>query len=382
MAVKSALDALNAALESGGTPADDENDVTPPETEEVEADETDGDAPDGEETETDETPDGEEDEGDETPDGEEDEGGEKPDGEEGDGEGEESGETAEEKAAREAAEKAAELGTGDILEDPIPKDLNKRTQGRIVSLIDTVKELQPDAQIGRELMGHIEASQMTAEEFSMALTFGKLKHSDNVEDNRKAYQILWQGIKELAPLIGETIPGVDPLDGHADLQKRVAEKTLDPKDASEIAAGRNRVKATQNAQQRAQQSQQTAQQREQERVQAEERTRKELNEVGKDLAASDPHFEAKMEFLKKQKPGKDGLTPMQRIAKAPAQFRVNAFLRTFMAIKLPAAAPVGQKQKPKPQPMRAGKVPAAGAGGVRREPKSAIEAMDVALGLK
>jgi hypothetical protein len=241
-------------------------------------------------------------------------------------------------------------------------------------LVSTVKTLQPDAEIGRELMGHIQSSQMTADEFSMAITFGKLKHSDSVEDQRKAYAILWNGLKELAPMIGETLPGVDPLEGHQDLRDRVAAKTLDPKDAAELAAGRNRIKATQAATQRAAQNTQTAQERARQNAEHEAQVRGELNALGRDLAANDSQFEAKMARIPAEVRAK--------IKAAPPGLRVNAFLKAYLAVKVPPKAAPAAGVRPKQQPMRAGKVPAAGGNGVRREAKSAVEAMDFALGLK
>jgi hypothetical protein len=378
MAVKTALEALDAALATGGTP--------PPSSE---VDEELPETPSGEENDEETPPTGDEDDGAGETDGEDGEDAGETDGEAGDGDETEetdeekaareteeaAAETPEAKAAREKAEKAAERGTGDILEDPIPKDLNQRTQTRMRSLIETVKELQPDAEIGRELMGHINQSMMTADEFNMALTFGRLKHSDNVEDNRKAYSILMQGLKELAPIIGETLPGVDLLEGHPDLAQQVKEGKLDPKIAAEAAAGRNRRKAEGLAATRAQENQQTANQRAQQQQQQAAAVKKELNELGADLSANDPQFEAKMRAMSKEQKAKINATPLG--------LRVNAFLKTYMAIKLaPKGAAPAVGKKPGPQPLRAGKVPAAGGNGVRRAPKSAVEAMDFALGLK
>jgi hypothetical protein len=374
MAVKSALEALEASLASGGAPVtteeDDEVVVTPP-TGDDDADAgADGDADaDADADETDEDADAD---ADADADGDADGDADADADADADGDGEI--ETPEAKAAREKAEKEAARGTGDILEDPIPADLNKRTQERITKLIESVKELQPDADVGRELMGHIEASHMTADEFSMALTFGRLKHSDNIEDNRQAFNILMQGLKELAPLIGETLPGVDLLEGHPDLTAKVKEGKLDPKDAAEIAAGRNRRKAEGVAATRAQANAQTAQQRTQQQQQQAAAVKKELNDLGADLLANDPQFEAKMKAMSKEQKAKINATPLG--------LRVNAFLKTYMSIRPPAKGTVpANSRKPGQQPLRAGKVPAAGGGNVRREAKSAVEAMDVALGL-
>lgn len=377
MAAKSALDALNESLAANGVAVSGD----PPDDEVIEGDPPGGEDPSDEEIVEGDPPDEEIVEGD-PPEGDETGGEDDPD--DSDETDEEktareaaeaaAAETPEAKATREAAEKAAARGTGDILEDPIPKDVTKRTQDRMVKLIETVKEYKPDAEFGRELMGHITASQMTADEFNMALVFGRYKHSDSIEDNRKAYAILWQGLKELAPLIGESLPGVDPLEGHPDLQLRVTAKTLDAKDAAEMAAGRNRRKADSAAATRASQHSQTEQQRAQQSQQLEASVKKELNALGHELFEQDKQFEAKMKTMTKaQKAG---------IANSPPGLRVAAFLKTYLSLKVPVRVAAPASGKPKPQPMRAGKVPAAGGNGVRREPKSAVEAMDFALGLK
>jgi hypothetical protein len=311
------------------------------------------------------------------------EGGDAEGGEDG-GEGGEGGEgeTPEQKAAREKAEKAAAAEPPDHVNDPIPTNLTQRTSERMQWLANEVKTLTPRAAQGDELIGYIRQSNMSADEFSMALTFGRLKHSDDVEDKRKAYQILWSGIKELAPLIGETLPGVDPLEGHPDLQARVREQKLDPKDAAELAAGRNRRKADAAAATRAGERRTSAEQQRQNMEALEKQCRADMNELGQQLAGLDTNFERKMALLQKSPKGADGMTVLQRIAMTPPQLRVNAFLKAFRAVKLPAKPPGGKPNggKPGQQPLRANQQPAAGAG-VKREAKTPIEAMNHALGL-
>jgi hypothetical protein len=369
MPAKDALAAMNEALKpvlptaESAPPTDEVEEVEPPEPEEVETPEGE-ETPEGAETETEETEtpeaEGEEIETDET-------------------------ETPEAKTAREKQEALDKANPPDHINDPIPTDVTPRTQERMRFLADEVKRLAPTAAQGEELLGHIESTGMTPDEFAMALTFGKLKHSDDTADHEKAYAILWQGLKEIAPLIGRTLPGVDPLEGHADLQARVLAKTLDAKDAAELAAGRNRKAAEQAAAQRASQNRNQTQAQTQARERAEEQSRQDLNELGQNLAEVDPQFEAKMAALKAMPKGPDGLTPMQRIAKAPPQLRTNAFFKAFRAVKLPLkggkpAAGAKPGAKPGQQPLRANRQPASGAG-VKREPKTAVEAMSMRMGL-
>jgi hypothetical protein len=364
-----------AAAQEQDPPTGNENDEQDPPEGEESGDEG-GDPPEGDENDGEDPPEGDE--------GEEGDGEEGEEGAEGaEGEGGEA-ETPEQKAERERQEAEAAKKPPDHVNDPIPEGLSKRTTERMSFLANRVRELEPMASQGEELIGYINSSGMNAEEFGMALTFGRFKHSDNVDDHRKAYAILWQGLKELAPLIGETLPGVDPLEGHQDLKDRVTAKTLDPKDAAELAAGRNRRKAEQTAMQRASQNVQATTEQRRKAAELEEATRVELNDLGRQLAATDPQFEVKMKALQAAPRGADGLTPMQRIKNAPPQLRVNAFLKAFLAAK-PAAPKAGVAaggKTPGRQPLRAGKVPAAGGAGVKREPKSPIEAMDFALGLK
>lgn len=374
MPVKSPIEAMDAALAAIGTPASPgvTDDELPPEgDEEIEENPPTGD--------DDETPpgDGEGDPpGDDDPAGEGDGDPDETDEEKAEREAAEAAaaETPEQKAEREAAE-AASAEPPDHVNDPIPEGLTKKTSERMQFLANRVRDLEPEAETGRELIQHINNSNMTADEFSMALTFGRLKHSDNVEDHRKAYAILWSGLKELAPLIGETLPGVDLLEGHPDLAKQVQDGKLDAKIAAEVAAGRNRRKADTAAATRAQQNNQSANTRAQQNAQLETQVKGELNELGKNLAKNDKQFEAKMALLTK--------ADRAAIQNTPPGLRVAAFLKKYVALKITAKPAAGKPGgKPGQQPLRAGKTPASGGSGVRREPKSPVEAMDFALGLK
>lgn len=347
------LAAVNAAIDGDETPEGVE-------TEEEEE----GEAPNAEDTDTnEEEASGEDAEGEET-DGEDAEG-EETDEEEADGE-EKPEQTEEEKAA------AAALAE-DPLDAPIPKTLSERTQERMRSVIGMVKEFQPKAQQYDELIGYISGTGASADEFSMQLTYAKLLHSDNIEDNRQAYAILVSEQKSLAERLGITLPGQSPLEGHADLQDLVKAGKTTPEIAAEVAANRNAVKAADAHRTAAQQRAQQAVGNTEAAKTADLASRAALNDLGAHLEATDPKFKAKIALMPKE--------TMAKIWQTPANLRVNAFLTAFRAIKLPAKAAAVVAGKPNVkkavnQPLRANRQPA---GGTKGAPKSALEAMNVAI---
>jgi hypothetical protein len=356
MADKTALDALNKAI--GAPPADETEQVETPETEETEQEEVETTETEG--TETEETEEGSEgEEGTEGEESEETEEGDEP------AEGEETDEDGEKPAKK--TEPRAEPND---LDDPIPEGIAERTKGRITRLVDQVKDLAPRAAVGDELLQHVRQAGLDGDQFGALLTYGRLKNSDNIEDNRKAYNLLMVGLKQLAPKIGEVLPWANPLEGHPDLQARVDAKTLDVKDAAELATARNRVTAENTAAQRAGERRNQDQERGRVNAQLEQQCVEDMNELGAQLQSVDRDFERKLKAM----------TPAVRaqIKATPPQLRVNAFLKAFRAIKV-APRPVMTQKKPGNQPMRV-KTPAAG-GKMKAEPKSALDALNMRLGL-
>jgi hypothetical protein len=342
------LDAVNAAL----TPSDPTPPTETTETPEVETPEI-TETPETPEVETPETPEVEE-----TPPEE--------------GAAEEVEKTPEQLAADEA-EKAKKEKPMDAVNDPIPATAAPRTQERLRTLISSNKELtskltnaEKIVEQHNTLLETINSTGASPEEFSMQLSYAKLIHSDNIDDKRQAYNILLNELKAIAPLVGEVLPGDDPLRGHEDLRQEVAAKAITPERAAEIAKWRNTQSATQRHSQQVGAKQESQQQFEQ----ATAKARGDLNALGESLRTSDADFQRKYDIIV------PALKPI--FADLHPSKWVGAFQQAWNQLKLPPA-PAAAVTAPKPpvnQPLRANKSPS---GGGVAQPKSAREAIDGAL---
>lgn len=272
--------------------------------------------------------------------------------------------TAEEKAAADAAAAAAK--PKDPVNDPLPNALKKETKERMESLITTVKTVTADRDRvmaeQKEFMSHIEATGATPQQYSQSLQIMGMLNSGEPVKVKQAISVLQQIIAANARVVGEPIPGVDMLSGHADLQEAVADGSISQKHAEELAAARERNNHQQT--QSAQQQQATQQQQQWEREVA--AGKQALTELGNRLMA-DPEFAAKRAIL---------VPALQAtFAKSNPATWAATFEAAYKNLKLPA--PVRQKTVvPANQPLR-GK---AGAGGVVKSPGSMLEALNQGLG--
>lgn len=350
-----ALDAINSALESitpkapdsTGDAAGDE-----PETDEAEGEEGTGEAPEGE-----------------APAGEEDPEGEGPDGKKKD----EAEETPEQKAARELAEtpeqKTARLAEEtkkkpDPINDPIPQTVAPRTRERITSLIKEVKDRDGIVEQHRELFNTIQSTGVSPENFGHTLTVLRLFNSDKIEDNRQAYIFLQSQVAEMAKKLGETVPGVDPLEGHADLKEAVEAQSISSQHAGELAAARNRAAAVIAANNANTQTQEAAAA---EWNQANTVAKAALNALGKTLSGLDANYETKAKaVMAKITPTLGGIHPSKW---------VQLFQDEYAALGKKVVTVPGAK-KVTGQPLRPNKQPA---GGGQKQPGSALEAVEAAL---
>lgn len=257
----------------------------------------------------------------------------------------------------------------DHVNDPIPQELKAATQERIRSLASEVKDLRPIAETGRLLLTAMEDARMSPEELDHAIGYSKLIKSDNIEDKRKGYAILMNELKALAPMIGETLPGTDPVAAHADLVQEVKDGKLTPERAREIAVNRERQKAGAAHREQSDARAQNEAAFERARVSAVA----ELNTLGQQLASEDPHYQAKY----------DAIVPALKIAFQnvhPSRWK-QVFLNTYQNWKMPAAAsapaaPAAPAVPAGPTPLRANKQPA---GGGVKTPTTMREAMDAAI---
>lgn len=160
---------------------------------------------------------------------------------------------------------AKDAATDDaILDDETPKDYKGRTREQFEKLKERGNHYRQEAQTLQarltEMAPAIEReanftrllvdSEGTPEDVGTAISLIRAINKGTIEEKRNGLAVVnaLRGI--LADQLGEALPDVDYLAGHADLQKRVQEGDLAPEDAKEIALSRRTTKvATETASQ-------------------------------------------------------------------------------------------------------------------------------------
>lgn len=243
----------------------------------------------------------------------------------------------------------------------MPEGLGAKAQERFQKLANGIKER--DAQI-QELTGAVGYVQQTfqqhgvqQEQFEQAVgVIGML----NRGDYRGALQVLDEQRRLIALQLGEPLPGVDALAGHADLRQAVDGLQITEAHAIEIA----RARGQQQAQQQAQQTAQQAQQRQQSEQQAVQRAQADVDAWWKQLASTDLDAPA-IEAILLPKLGEllQGVPPAQWVGLMKTQY--NLIKESVGAFRRPAPAAT-----PSPAPLRA-----TGQAGAVGKPSSMHEAM-------
>lgn len=363
MAEKTVMDEVNAAL---GDALGGEDPPEPITTEEEIPDET-GDA--------DAEGDAEGDEGEVSDDaeGDEPEGEEKPEGEVGPNGERERNADGTWKAKTEAkfdkdGKPIVEAKKVDPVNDPIPKDLNKGTQERIRTLIDTTKTVTAERDEIKQnfdfMVNGIQQTGATPQQYGETLSWLALFNSNDPKQQEKALELVETVAERLATLLGKERTVGDPLGQHADLKEAVAKGQITAQYAKEIARTRNgqtfRTEIATSASQEQQQRQAAAQE--------EHDGRLALTELEKTLQASDPDYATKKAILV------PSLKPI--MATIRWSERKDKFLAAYRALQLPKGGTVSRPKTPVNQPLRAGKQPA---GGQTKAPSSMLEAISGAL---
>lgn len=260
------------------------------------------------------------------------------------------------------------------LNDPIPNALKRETKERIQTLAGKVRELIPALetakQQNREILGAIQETGASPEQFGQALDYLRMVNSPSVADREQAFAFLQQELAAMARMLGKPIPGVNMLEGHLDLIDELATGRITPERAQEIAAAREARKFDQQRSQ-ATTEHQRAQQRQQQAIDA---GRQALNNLGRQLKGRDgAAYDAKRAVLVKT------LAPV--FARIPPEHWAATFQRAYDELPAHAFAP-----PPPPVP----RVPANGggntplratnpAGGAVQAPKSPLEALEMGL---
>jgi hypothetical protein len=252
----------------------------------------------------------------------------------------------------------------------LPKDVKQETRERFEAIkvkFDAVSERASRAEsIATRWHETIQSTGATPEQFNKVLGALKDANSGTPEGLMRYYQALQEEIKPLAKLLGVEAPGVDPLDEFPELKARVADEDdgLTRADALLLARAQKRealqtVHATTTASTEAQQ-------------QAFNYGINAVAQLGASLKAANPSvFAAKFPIMQ---PIIDNV-----IATLPPDKWVAAITKTYNELPTPAAVAAPHTPTPVvPPSIRPG---ASGTGGFNKEPGSALEAMDMALGL-
>ncbi len=268
----------------------------------------------------------------------------------------------------------------DHVNDPIPKELNARTQERIRSLVGSVKERDSALEVQGNLIKAIQDTGVSGNDFAETIGFLRLVNSQKPEDIKAALTIVQQQAKALALRLGEEIPGVDLLEGHPELQDAVKYGQITRAHALQVAQLENQKRAAKEAEARTRTESQDKAGLEAARTQA----ITVLNDIGVQLQKTDPDYQRKYDAL--VEPMKAAF-PHIHPSKWPEAFQ-NAWkaLKLPPAVAAPAEPPAGMirdasgkfvKAAPKSTPIRPANP--AGSGGGAKAPGSVREAIDSAL---
>jgi hypothetical protein len=274
-------------------------------------------------------------------------------------------ETPEEKTAREAAEAAA-IKKPDAVNDPIPAGLNKRTAERMKELIDTVQQQKAIVESHTQLFDAVREAG-SPDEFAAMLNYMRGVRSNDPAVLDKAYEMLQGELRGLAIRMGKPLYEVNLLRDPAnqDLVDEIRDGTITNNRAHELALARETQK------------QRTGNTKREEIATTAEEDRQtgmsDLNTLEQQLIVRDgeANYRAKRTVLES--------TLKATMKKVNPREWKEIFADAYDGLKL-APPPVAAVTPNivRQQPLRP-KQPA-GASGANTEPKSALDAMNLALG--
>jgi hypothetical protein len=260
----------------------------------------------------------------------------------------------------------------DHVNDPIDARLAPRTQERIRSLADEVKQLREVSENNGQMIGAIMNTGATPQEFGAMVGYLGAVHSDDPAKLEAAYQLLQSELQGLALRMGKPLAEVNWLEGHQDLIDAIRSGATTRELAIEIAMNRASVKRTKEIA--------AAKAKQTETVQATEKDTQtataELDALGDELLAADPLYKAKYDaIVPKLKAEFAKIHPRQwktRFLEEYARAKVGA---PKAAPKAAPGAPVVPVNKPKGQPLR----PSTPSGTTAKAPGSALDALSSAI---
>lgn len=255
----------------------------------------------------------------------------------------------------------------------MPDGLTPKAQARFRELTDTLRTTSQRAQTAEQAMtqfrGVLDQAGTTPQQLGAMLEFGRLMNEGGPENLRAALSVLDQQRAFIAQALGEELPGVDLLAGYPDLQTAVEQLDITPEMARRIAAERAQAQRQQAQVQAQLQGLETARTRSQAQAQVQQ-VSQQIDAVGAQWAAQDPDFQAKWSVISanldtlRDAEGRVQLPPGQWLPWLQRQYEVVS--RAW------PARPAAPRQ---PGPLTASSL----AGGGAPAPKSALEAMELAL---
>ncbi len=282
-------------------------------------------------------------------------------------------ETPEQKAAREAAE-AAKLAKPDHVNDKIPEGLNKRTAERMQYLIDTVKAQNTIVEQHNQLFTAVQAAG-TPDEFAGMMGYMRAVHSNDPKQLELAYTVLQSELRGLCLKLGKPLPEVNLLRDkeNEDLVQEVRDGKITLDRAHQLAVMRA---AQARAQTTAATAAKTTQTATEEKV-AHDKAVADLDSMDDQLRARDGNelFQQIYDVIVPAlKPTFEQLDPRVWTAQFSRSYES---VKASILARQAAAPPVVVAPKIMPQRPKA----PAGGGGAPAAPKSALDAINAALGM-
>jgi hypothetical protein len=278
-----------------------------------------------------------------------------------DGEKKEGEEKPDDKAAKDGKQP-------DHVNDPIDARLAPRTQERIRSLADEVKQLRQISENNGAMIGAIMDTGASPQEFGAMVGYLGAVHSEDPARLEAAYQLLQSELQGLAIRMGKPLPEVNWLDGQQDLIDGIRAGAMTRETAIELAMHRASKKRNDAVTAAKVKDAQATQSTEQEAKAASA----ELDALGDELAAADPQYAAKYAIIVPKLKAE--------MAKLPPKQWKTRFLEEYAKTKIvsktaPVAAAAPVINKPKNQPLR----PSTPSGGTVKAPGSALDALSSAI---
>ena len=274
-------------------------------------------------------------------------------------------------------------GDDDELIKPLPEDVKEETRERFDKLTEGYKTLkiqneayeQENTQLkhdNTEFQQLIQYSGADPEEFDQLIQYSHMVKTGKLKD---AMELLNQQRLQLAQIMGVSLPDVDMLSDHPDLQDQVNNYGMNPEIANELAASRNRQAVAEKNRQAQEEEQRQQHETEANRQKRFDEAQTAIVKLASKWSETDIDYSAKHELLMKK---------AAEIAQTKApELWPDALELYYESLSVSQSTNANETDpgthagtgKPKHRPLR----PSGGAGGTSA-PKTSLEAMEQSLG--